>query len=234
MPLSDGSVADFYASFCDVVAGLGIHRPGSSLICEIPGAPPHFEDDTVRRSWDRDTARLMWRALNLAADGLEAWQAPFLGHRPRVGVMWGGFDLSATRHRALHTAPPPKGPPFMQNAQLNAYVSVGFSFDNTKMNNAPVPPIGMYAYIWPQPDGLEGRSYGVEGADWYPEAGLMLLPWDSLRRLPDPRQAIVKFGDAVYQAAVETAGWPTDVFVPRVDGWYVSRTPAAVLQEQEG
>jgi hypothetical protein len=234
LPLSGQSVSSFFSAFCAAASDLGIRRPRTSLICEIPGAPATFEDDRAVRTWDGSAARLIWEAMSLAADALESWQAPFLGHRPRVGVMWGGFDLSATRHRAQHTAPPPQGPPFMQNAQLNAYVSVGFSFDNTKMNNAPVPPIGMYAYIWPQPDGLEGRSYGVEGADWYPEAGLMLLPWDSLRRLPDPRQAIVKFGDAVYQAAVETAGWPTDVFVPRVDGWYVSRTPAATLQEQEG
>jgi hypothetical protein len=227
MPLSDGSVADFYASFCDVAAGLGIHRPGSSLICEIPGAPPHFEDDTVRRSWDRDTARLMWRALNLAADGLEAWQAPFLGHRPRVGVMWGGFDLSATRWRAQPTVPPPGRPPFQQNAQVDAYVSVGFSF-----GDANAPQAGMYAYIWPQPEGLEGRSWGVEGAEWHPDPGLVLLPWSTLKAQADPHKAIVDFGDAVYAAAVDTAGWPTDLLGPRCDGWYMSRTPPELVREQ--
>ncbi|WP_330461501.1 DUF5996 family protein [Streptomyces sp. NBC_00820] len=234
LPLDAESVAAFYAAYCETAAELGISRPRSSLICEIPDAPPTFEADTAKRTWDPDAARRIWQAMNLAAAGLEAWQAPFLGHRPRVGVMWGGFDLSATRFRAQHTAPPPQRPPFMQNAQLNAYVSVGFSFDNTRFNNADAPEIGMYAYIWPQPDGLEGRSWGVEGANWYPEAGLALLPWDNLRRLPDPHRAIVKFGEAVYDAAVQTAGWPPDLFGPRVDGWYASRTPWEVLERHDG
>ncbi|GHE67052.1 hypothetical protein GCM10014715_20870 [Streptomyces spiralis] len=230
VPLPGESVASFYRAFCEAAAELGIHRPRTSLICEIPGAPATFEDDRAERTWDPHAARLMWRAENLAAGGLESWQAPFLGHRPRVGVMWGGFDLSATRHRAQPTTPPRNAPTFMQNAQLNAYVSVGFSFKNLPDR----PSIGMYAYIWPQPDGLEGRSWGVEGATWNADAGLVLLPWEALRETKDPHQAIVAFGDAVYQAAVETAGWPADLVGPRVDGWYASRTPASTLQQLRG
>ncbi|MER6978390.1 DUF5996 family protein, partial [Streptomyces carpinensis] len=172
------------------------------------------------RHWDREAARLIWTALDLAAGGLQAWQAPFQGHRPRVGVMWGEFDLSATRHRARPTAPPPDRPAFMQNAQVSAYVSVGFSFGTPK-----APHAGLYAYIWPQPDGLEGRSWGVDGAAWHADAGLVLLPWTALRETADPHHAVVAFGDAVYEAAVETAGWPSDLIGPRCDGWYMSRTP---------
>ncbi|MFJ1584663.1 DUF5996 family protein [Streptomyces sp. NPDC088197] len=224
VPLSDGSVAAFYAAFRDAAAELGITRPRTSLICEIPDCEPTFEDDHVERAWDPGVARLMWQALNLAAGGLETWQAPFLGHRPRVGVMWGGFDLSATRHRARPTDPPPDRPAFMQNAQLREYVAVGFSF-----GDATAPGAGMYAYIWPQPDGLDGRSWGVDGAVWNPDAGLVLLPWDRLRETADPHQAIVTFGDAVYDAAVGLSGWPSDLIGPRVDGWYMSRTrPDAV------
>ncbi|MFD8806896.1 DUF5996 family protein [Streptomyces sp. NPDC059597] len=222
LSLSRTSVADFYAHFCDAAAQLGIPAPHSSLICEIPGAPHAFEDDRAERVWSAHPARHMWEAFNLAADGLEAWQAPYLGHRPRVGLMWGGFDLSATRFRAQPTSPPPQGPPFMRNAQLYEYVSVGFSFDNTKSGGGNPLDIGMYAYIWPQPDGLDGRSWGVDGAEWHPDAGLVILPWSTLRETPDPHQSIVSFGDAVYDAAVATAGWPADLVGPRVDGWYMS------------
>ncbi|MFF7157446.1 DUF5996 family protein [Streptomyces sp. NPDC008139] len=224
VPLSNGSVAAFYTAFRDAAAELGIHPPRTSLICEIPDCEPTFEDDHVERAWDPGVARLMWQALNLAAGGLETWQAPFLGHRPRVGVMWGGFDLSATRHRAQPTEPPPDRPAFMQNAQLREYVAVGFSF-----GDATAPSAGMYAYIWPQPDGLDGRPWGVDGAVWNPDAGLVLLPWDKLGETADPHQAIVTFGDAVYDAAVELSGWPAELIGPRVDGWYMSRTrPDAV------
>ncbi|MFI1853318.1 DUF5996 family protein [Streptomyces sp. NPDC020480] len=228
VPLFDESLAAFYTSFCTAVSELGIRRPGSSLICEIPDAPTTFGDDRVERHWDRQAARLMWSALNLAAGGLEEWQAPFQGHRPRVGVMWGGFDLSATRHRARPTAPPAHAPAFMQNAQLEEYVAVGFTFGSPE-----APDVSMYAYIWPQPDGLEGRSWGVDGAAWNPHAGLVLLPWAALRQTADPHQAIVAFGDAVYDAAVETAGWPSDLMGPRCDGWYMSRTPPSPVHAQQ-
>ncbi|MER5520138.1 DUF5996 family protein [Streptomyces sp. NPDC002763] len=229
VPLSKGSVATFYASFCDAADELGIPGPRSSLICEIPDAPPRFGDDHVERVWDDHAARLIWTALDLAADGLEAWQAPFLGYRPRVGVMWGGFDLSATRYRARAAVPAPHQPPFLQNAQRDTYVSVGFSFGDAK-----APDVGMYAYIWPPPDGLGDRSWGVEGAAWHPDAGLVRLPWARLRETADPHQAIVAFGDAVYDAAVETAGWPSELVGPRVEGWYMSRTPPGSVQHQHG
>ncbi|QKW24759.1 hypothetical protein HUT11_00315 [Streptomyces seoulensis] len=230
LPLSEGSVASFYRAFCDVAAELGVHAPRTSLICEIPDSPATFEDDDNERTWDAHAAHLMWQTLNLVAGGLEYWQAPFLGHRPRVGVMWGGFDLSATRHRPQPAPPPPDAPPFMQNAQINAYVAVGFSFKNLPDR----PSIGMYAYIWPQPDGLADRAWGVEGAHWDEEAGLVLLPWDVLRQTPDPRQAIVLFGDAVYQAAVDTADWPAELVGPRVDGWHMSRTATPATEHLHG
>ncbi|MFC9531942.1 DUF5996 family protein [Streptomyces sp. NPDC056975] len=228
VPVSDGSLAAFYASFCNAAAELGVRPPRTSLICEIPGAPRKFEDDQVERTWDGDAARLMWTAFDLAAGGLETWQAPFQGHRPRVGVMWGGFDLSATRYRAHPATPEADRPAFMQNAARDEYVSVGFTFGDAKSPNA-----SMYAYIWPQPDGLEGRSWGVDGAAWNPGAGLVLLPWSTLRKAADPRQAVVAFGDAVYEAAVETAGWPADVIGSRCDGWRMSTTPPAAVRGRD-
>lgn len=219
LSLADGTVAEFHAAFCEAAGKLGIRSPGSTLLCEIPGAAPHFHEDLEHRRWDGEAAGLVWRALERAADGLETWQAPYLGHRPRVGVMWGGFDLSATRYRGLPTVPRANKPPFMQNGELQAYVSVGFAF-----GSAEAPAAGMYAYIWPQPDGLAGRTWGVEGAEWNPGAGLMLLPWSVLREQRDPRAAIVSFGDAVYQAAVELADWPSNLIGPVCDGWHMSRT----------
>ncbi|RLV68555.1 hypothetical protein STAN_4079 [Streptomyces sp. CBMAI 2042] len=226
--LAKGSVASFFEEFCDAAAELGVDRPRTTLVCEIPDCAPTFQGDRAERTWDHRAARLMWEAWNIAACGMEAWQAPFRGNHPRVGVMWGGFDLSATRHSTRPTEPPPGRPAFQRNAQLSAYVAVGFAF-----GDASAPPAGMYAYIWPAPDGLEGRSWGVEGAAWHPDAGLVLLPWDRLGETADPHRSIVAFGDAVYQAAVDLAGWPADSVGPRVDGWYMSRTPPERVRAAE-
>ncbi|PBO15543.1 hypothetical protein CLM85_02235, partial [Streptomyces albidoflavus] len=105
LSLRHDSVASFYTAFCDAARDLGVDPPDSPLICEIPDSPATFEEDRAARTWDPDAARLMCGAWNLAAAGLETWQAPYLGHRPRVGVMWGGFDLSATRWRPQRTTP---------------------------------------------------------------------------------------------------------------------------------
>jgi hypothetical protein len=55
----------------------------------------------------------------------------------------------------------------------------------------------------------------------------VLLPWSALRAQSDPKAAVVAFGDAVYQAAVELADWPSNLLGPRCDGWRMSRTPPA-------
>lgn len=170
--LAKGSVASFFEEFCDAAAELGVERPRTTLVCEIPDCAPTFQGDRVERTWDPRAARLMWEAWNIAAGGLEAWQAPFRGNHPRVGVMWGGFDLSATRHSTRPTEPPPGRPVFQRNAQLSAYVAVGFAF-----GDASAPQAGMYAYIWPAPDGLEGRSWG----GWRARPGTPTPVWCSCR-----------------------------------------------------
>ncbi|MCX4427066.1 DUF5996 family protein [Streptomyces mirabilis] len=45
----ESSVAAFYSSFCRAAGELGIRRPGSPLLCEIPDAPASFEEDHVER-----------------------------------------------------------------------------------------------------------------------------------------------------------------------------------------
>ena len=221
LPLDLRSVADFYATFVAAAAELGLPAPGSPIACEIPGAPA-LDADRITRVWDPGAARLVWTALNSVADALEAWQASYRGHRPRVGVMWGGFDLAATRYRGSSVTPPADRPVFMQHGMTEEYVAVGFAFGTPE---SPVPAV--YAYIAPQPEGLEGRSWGPASAAWLPDAGLVVLPWEALRELADPHEEIIAFADAVYAAAVDTAGWPADLVGPRFDGWHASLVPPA-------
>jgi len=89
LKLREGTVANFYQEFLDVAADLGLPKPGSALACEIPGET-RLDLDVKTRQWDEDAARSIWSALSVASRALKKWQAPFRGHRPRVGVMWGG------------------------------------------------------------------------------------------------------------------------------------------------
>lgn len=224
LPICEGSVADFYRRFCAATGELGLRPPGTSLFCEIPSGAGRFEQDTADRTWDAEAAQLIWRALASASGALEDYQAPYRGHRPRTGVMWGGFDLSSTRYRGKSVTPPADRPAFLQHGMTEEYVSVGFFF-----GTHDAPAASVYAYIAPQPAGIESRSWDAVGATWVADAGLVVLPWGDLRSMPDPHGAIVAFGDAVYDAAVELAGWPADLVGARFTGWQASRTPPATM-----
>ncbi len=219
IPLRTQSIADFYAAFVTTAAGLGIPAPRSAIATEIPGAAALDIDGEVRQ-WEPEAARLVWSGFNAAADALERWQAPYRGHRPRTGVMWGGFDLSATRYRGAALVAPADRPVFMQHGMNEEEVALGFTFGSPDSPTATV-----YAYIAPQPDGMDARSWGTPGAAWVPAVGLALLPWRDVIMAPDPTTAIIDFGDAVYGAAVDLAGWPTDLTGPRHDGWHASHMP---------
>ena len=219
LPLAAGSVAGFYERFVAAVEPLGIPALDGLSQPEIPGAPP-LDEDRDERPYDAAAARRVSAAQGLAAAALNAYQAPFRGPRPRVGLWWGGFDISATRYNGRPVTPPDTHPVFLQNGMTGEVVSVGFTLGDERS-----PVAAFYAYISPAPDGLEHADFAVEGASWIPQAGLIVLPWDAVREREDPAGTVIRFGDAVYAAAVELGGWPDDLVGPRVDGRHAAREP---------
>jgi len=213
------SVAAFYAEFVAAAAELGIPAPGSTITAEVADAP-HLDADEEIRAWSASAGQLIWSGFNAAADALERWQAPYRGHRPPVGVMWGGFDLSATRYRGAAITPPAGRPAFMQRGMAEEVVAAGFSFGSPDS-----PQAAFYAYIEPAPQGLDRWRWGTDGAAWDAAAGLAALPWETAAAAGRPRDAVIDFADAAYAAAVDLSGWPARLAGPRYDGWHASRTP---------
>jgi Family of unknown function (DUF5996) len=218
LPLTDGSVADFYAAFVAAATELGIPAPGSTVEPEIADAP-HFDHDDEPREYDQAVARWISAAYASAADALIAWQAPYRGHRPRVGIMWGGFDLSATRYNGHPVTPSDQAPMFQRNGMTEQVAAVGFVLGDD------ATPASFYAYVSPAPDGFADIDLGVPGASYSADAGLASLPWDAARAADDPRAAVITFGDAVYQAAVDAGGWDPALVLPRHDGWFAGQHP---------
>jgi hypothetical protein len=216
LPLAPGSVAGFYERFVEAVAPLGIPPLKTTVEPEIPDAPT-LDADREERPYDGEVANRVWSAFASAAGALIKWQAPYRGHRPPVGIMWGGFDLSATRYSGRVVTPPSTMPVFQQNGMAGEVVALGFALGDDES-----PAASFFAYITPSPDGIETADFGVEGAAYVPDAGLIVLPWDVVRASDDPEATVVRFGDAVYEAAIELGGWPGDLTGPRHDGWYAS------------
>jgi Family of unknown function (DUF5996) len=221
LPLQVGSVATFYADFVAAAATLGIPAPGSTIEPEIPGAPRADVDDE-ERPYEPTVASWVATAYASAADALITWQAPYRGHRPRVGIMWGGFDLSATRYNGQPITPSDQAPVFQRNGMTEQVAAVGFVLgDDTS-------PANFYAYVSPSPAGFSDADLVVPGAHYDATAGLANLPWDAARAMPDPTGAVVAFGDAVYRAAVELGGWDSDLILERRDGWFAGKHPMYV------
>ncbi len=221
LPLQVGSVATFYADFVAAAATLGIPAPGSTIEPEIPGAPRVTVDDE-ERPYEPTVASWVATAYASAGDALTTWQAPYRGHRPRVGIMWGGFDLSATRYNGQPITPSEQAPMFQRNGMTEQVAAVGFVLgDDTS-------PANFYAYVSPSPAGISDFDLAVPGAQYDATAGLANLPWDAALATPEPTGAVVAFGDAVYRAAVELGGWDSDLILERRDGWFAGKHPMYV------
>jgi Family of unknown function (DUF5996) len=222
VPLAAGSVADFYAKFVAAVAPLGIPAPRTTIATEIPGAL-HLDVDREVRPYDPAVARRVWAAFASVARSLNEYQSSYRGPHLPVGIMWGGFDLYAPRYNGRGVDPPSTAPVFQQNGMCAEVVAVGFYFGDSR---APMP--SFFAYISPPPQGIATAKFGVDGAAFNAAAGLIVLPWETVRASKDPHGTVLTFADAVYENAVKLGGWPADLVGPRCDGWYASthRVPA--------
>jgi Family of unknown function (DUF5996) len=217
LPLAGGTVADFYRKFVGAVATLSIPAPRTTLETEIAGAL-HFESDTVDRPYDASMARRMWAAFASVAGALNLWQSSYIGPRPPIGIMWGGFDIFAPRYNGRSLVAPRDRPIFQRNGMNGEVVAVGFSLGDLKSRAA-----AFYAYISPSPAGFESADFGVKEAAYDAAAGLVGLPWDAARASKNPQDIVLRFADAVYAAAVKFGGWPNNWVNPRHDGWYASK-----------
>lgn len=114
----------------------------STLATEIPGAPA-YDDDREARPYDPLAARRIWAAFAGASRALERRQSSSAGQRPPVGIMWGAFDLAATRFRGLPATAVSERPVFLRNGMTQEEIAVGFSIGD----DASAP--GFYAYAIP-------------------------------------------------------------------------------------
>jgi hypothetical protein len=216
--LHPGSVAEFFAEFVSAADSIGLAAPGSTIEPEIADAP-RFDADTDERPYDKDVARWAAGAFSSASVALTTWQAVYRGHRPRVGIMWGGFDLSAARYRGRSVVPPEGAPMFQRNGMTEEVVSVGFVLgdDDTAAY--------FYGYVSPPPTNLGDVNLDVIGASYDAAGGVFKLPWDAARRASDPQTTVIAFADAIWKMAVDLGGWDDNLVIARHDGWYAGRQP---------
>jgi hypothetical protein len=203
--LAPRTVADFYDMTMSMLRELGVATDIWPVPVEIAGAIPFAEDD-VHASYDAQAAQRFWLALVEIERVFKVFRTQFVGKASPIHVFWGSLDLAYTRFSGRGAPPHPGGAPncgphVMREAYSHEVSSCGYW---------PGPPGDegvFYAYAYPEPAGYRDASITPKGARWDDELAEFVLPYELVRRAPDPDALLLEFLRSTYAAAATTAGW---------------------------
>jgi len=199
LPLSDLSVAEFYAEYMEILAELEI----SAKIWPVPvevADPIRFDLDTVHASYDPDAVERFHQVLMRVDAALKRFATGFQGKISPVHFFWGSFDLCVTRFSGRKADAPPRPDKIQQEAYSHEVISAGFWPGNGGYGKA-----AFYCYAAPVPEGLAGTK--VASGVWDPALGEFLLSYDDVRSSADPDATLLAFLESTYAACADAAGW---------------------------
>ncbi len=219
--LAPRSVADFYAEVCARLAALDIRVKIHERPNELEDAVP-FPDDHVHAAYDPEAVQRWWRVVAQSAQVLQTFRARFVGKCSPVHFFWGSFDLAVTRFSGRSAPAHPGGAPHLpdwvgREAYSHEVSSCGFW-----PGGGPTPYPLFYAYAYPEPAGFAAAPLRPAGASYHPVLHEFVLPYDEMRRAPDPEHALLEFLQSTYEAAADGASWDRRA-LERPAGW----TPAS-------
>ncbi|WP_159576950.1 DUF5996 family protein [Microbacterium sp. 8M] len=203
LPLG-GSVARFYAEVMALLSRLDVDVRIHPVPNEVAEAIP-FPDDTVHATYDAEHARLFWQQLVQADRVLRRSRSAFRGKVSPVHYFWGAMDLAVTRFSGRPAPAHPGGAP-------NCPDSVMVEGYSDELSSAGFWPGGgaegaFYAYAYPAPEGYAAAEVPEE-AYFDAALGEFLLPYEAVRRAPDPDALVGEFLRATAEAAARLADWP--------------------------
>lgn len=201
VPLYPRPVALFHAEVMACLEALGTPVAINSLPQEIPDAIP-FDQDTTHQSYDVSAVERWWRILQSTSRVMEEHRRWFTGKATPVLFYWGSFDLAVARYNGIPCAPPKSGGYLFRVAECETNWTAGFW-----PGSGAAPYSAFYAYAYPQPAGIEHAAVEPDRAFWSTEMREFLLPYEEVRSLPDPDDALRAFLQSTYVAAADLSGW---------------------------
>ena len=203
--LEPRSVAEFYREVMDRMRSLGLAVRIWTMPVEIPEPIP-FQNDHIHRSYDRQSVQRFWHALVLADQLFAAFRGRFVGKVSPVHFFWGSFDLAVTRFSGRHAPPHPGAPNLALHVARESYShevsSCGFWPGNGGYGRA-----AFYSYAYPAPQGFAQAKIRPSAAFFDQSLGEFILPYDSVREAPSPRDSVLDFLQSSYEAAANLADW---------------------------
>jgi hypothetical protein len=98
-------------------------------------------------------------------------------------------------------------PRFMQLSEDQENLCAGFWPGNAMASGTLIGAPCFYAYSYPEPTGFKETPIRPEAAHYHAQLGEFLLPYEEVRRLAAPEQAILDFFQTAYEAAATLAQW---------------------------
>jgi hypothetical protein len=205
IPLAPRAVADFYAEFIGRLRALDLDTHLWTTPVEIADPIP-FEEDRLHAAYDPGQVARFWQALVQIDQVFAAFRSGFLGKASPVHFFWGSFDLAVTRFSGRSAPPPPSNPNIPDFINREAYShevsSCGFWPGNGGFGRP-----AFYSYAYPAPAGFAEAAIAPSEAFYSKEIGEFILPYDTVRQAPSPRQLLLDFLESTYAAAATLGNW---------------------------
>jgi uncharacterized protein DUF5996 len=201
-------VAEFYRLVMEALARLDVRVRIWTMPREVAN-PIRFEADTVHRAYDPAAAQAFWQVLVQIKRVLEVFRSRFVGKTSPVHFWWGSFDLAHTRFSGRPAPRHPGGIPNLGDAVTReSYsrecISVGWWLGG---GGAPILEPAFYAYAYPEPPGCPEAPIAPAGATYNMQMHEWILPYETVRRAPDPDAALLQFAQRTYDAAADLGRW---------------------------
>jgi hypothetical protein len=200
LALQPQSVAEFYRRLMTLLGEMSLPVRIWPVAVEVP-TPIRLDEDVAHDAYDGEAAHRFWRIATGIARVFSTARAEFVGKCSSVHFFWGAFDLAVTRFSG-RPAPPREGPEFMREAYSHEVISHGFW-----PGSGPILEPAFYAYAVPEPAGLKEARVRPDAAFYHRELGEFILPYDAVRTMPSPADAVRDFVDSTYAAAADLGGW---------------------------
>jgi Family of unknown function (DUF5996) len=204
LPLQPQTVADFYSDILAALTELNVPVHIKDLPCEIPNAI-RFGEDRTHSAYDAASALRFWQALVQIDRVFKQFRTGFVGKASPVHFFWGSFDLAVTRFSgrrapAFSGQVPGLDTRVMQEAYSHEVSSAGFWPGGGGIDYA-----AFYSYAYPSPAQFKDRP--IKHGTFSEALGEFVLPYDDVRRAPEPDVMLLEFLQSTYEAAAETARW---------------------------
>jgi hypothetical protein len=201
LPLLPRSVCDFYNAVFAELAAIDVRVKINLAPQECPVTTP-FTEDVDHASYDRDAAHRVWQVLRRIEPVFQTFRAGFRGKCSPVHFFWGGFDLAVSRFNGRRA--PLRKAMVDRDAYDDEVISLGFWPGDPWAGTSDAV---FYSYTVPEPAGLAKERVLPEAAFFSDKMREFLLPYDDVRRSPDPAKAILEFAQSTYDAGSTLAGW---------------------------